>query len=47
MAEFSLIVYFYAIGPEQVGVNVLEAVVEAHQEDLQREIAEPARLCRI
>jgi amino acid transporter len=46
IAVFSLIVYFDAInsrlGPERVNANVLEAVADAHQEDLDLEIAEEA-----
>jgi amino acid transporter len=46
VAVFSLAVYFYAIssrlGPERVSANVLEAVADAHQEDLQLGVAESA-----
>jgi amino acid transporter len=46
IAVFSLIIFYYAInsrlGPERVNANVLEAVADAHQEDLDLGIAEPA-----
>ena len=46
IAVFSLIVFYFAInsrlGPERVNANVLEAVADAHQEDLNLGIAEPA-----
>jgi amino acid transporter len=46
VAVFSLIVYFFAInsrlGPERVNANVLEAVADAHQEDLDLGLANPA-----
>ncbi len=46
VAAFSMIVYYYAIssrlGPERVSANVLEAVADADQEDLQLGIAELA-----
>jgi amino acid transporter len=45
VAVFSLAVYYYAIysrlGPERVAPHVLEAVADAHQEDLELGIAEP------
>ena len=44
VAAFSLAVYYYAIhsrlGPERVVPNVLEAVSDAHQEDLDLGLAE-------
>jgi hypothetical protein len=44
VAAFSLAVYYYAIhgrlGPERVVSNVLEAVSDAHQEDLDLGLAE-------
>jgi amino acid transporter len=46
IAVFSLIVFYFAIntrlGPERVNTNVLEAVADAHQEDLDLGIGEPA-----
>jgi len=46
ISVFSLIVFYYAIntrlGPERVNVNVLEAVSDAHQEDIDLGISEPA-----
>src|SRR5450755_2721245 len=46
IAVFSLIVFYYAVnsrlGPERVEANVLEAVADAHQEDLDLGIGEPA-----
>ena len=46
IAVFSLIIFYYAInsrlGPERVNTNVLVAVADAHQEDLDLGIAEPA-----
>jgi amino acid transporter len=46
IAVFSLIVFYYAIntrlGPERVNANVLEAVSDAHQEDIDLGIGEPA-----
>jgi amino acid transporter len=46
IAVFSLIVFYYAVhsrlGPTRVNANVLEAVADAHQEDLDLGIAEPA-----
>ena len=43
---FSLIIYYIAIntrlGAERVNANVLEAVADAHQEDLDLGIANPA-----
>jgi amino acid transporter len=45
VAAFSLIIFFYAVnsrlGPERVNANVLEAVADAHEEDLTLGIAEP------
>lgn len=45
VAVFSLIVFYYAIntrlGPERVNANVLEAVSDAHQEDIDLGIGEP------
>jgi amino acid transporter len=45
VAVFSLAVYYYAIysrlGPERVAPHVLEAVADAHQEDVELGIAEP------
>jgi hypothetical protein len=44
VAVFSLAVYYYAIhsrlGPERVLPNVLEAISDAHQEDIDLGIAE-------
>jgi amino acid transporter len=46
IAIYSLIVFYYAInsrlGPERVNANVLEAVADAHQEDIDLGIGEPA-----
>jgi amino acid transporter len=46
IAVFSLIVFYFAIntrlGPERVNTNVLEAVADAHQEDIDLGIGEPA-----
>jgi amino acid transporter len=46
IAVYSLIIFYTAIntrlGPERVNANVLEAVADAHQEDLNLGIAEPA-----
>jgi amino acid transporter len=46
IAVFSLIVFYFAIntrlGPERVNANVLEAVSDAHQEDIDLGIGEPA-----
>ena len=45
IAVFSLIVFYYAVntrlGPERVNANVLEAVSDAHQEDIDLGIGEP------
>ena len=45
VAVFSVIVFYYAIntrlGPERVNANVLEAVSDAHQEDIDLGIGEP------
>jgi amino acid transporter len=46
IAVFSLIVFYYAVNsrlsPERTEANVLEAVADAHQEDLDLGIGEPA-----
>ena len=46
IAVFSLIVFYYAVhsrlSPERTNANVLEAVADAHQEDLDLGIGEPA-----
>jgi amino acid transporter len=46
VAVFSLIVFYYAIntrlGPERVNANVLEAVADAHQEDIDLGVGTPA-----
>jgi amino acid transporter len=46
IAIYSLIIFYYAVnsrlGPERVNAHVLEAVVDAHQEDLDLGIAELA-----
>jgi len=46
IAVFSFIVFYFAVntrlGPERVNTNVLEAVADAHQEDLDLGIGEPA-----
>ena len=46
IAVYSLIVFYFAVnsrlGPERVNANVMEAVADAHQEDLDLGIAEPA-----
>ena len=46
IAVFSLIVFYYAVhsrlSPERTDANVLEAVADAHQEDLDLGIGEPA-----
>jgi hypothetical protein len=43
---FSLIVFYYGIhsrlSPERIEANVVETVADAHQEDLDLGIAEPA-----
>jgi hypothetical protein len=46
IAVFSLIIFYYAVGSrlssERVNTNVLEAVADAHQEDIDLGIGEPA-----
>ena len=46
IAIFSLIAYCYAIssrlGPERVNANGLEAVADAHQEDIDLGVGAPA-----
>jgi hypothetical protein len=43
---FSLIVFYYAVnsrlGPEQVSEHALEAAADAHQEDLDLGVGQPA-----
>jgi amino acid transporter len=46
IAVFSLIIFYFAVnsrlGPQRVEANVLEAVADAHQEDIDLGIGEPA-----
>ena len=46
VAAFSLIVFYYAVnsrlGPQRVIPNVQEAVADAHQEDIELSVGEPA-----